>query len=212
MRDNAGAPPSTIRLEVLSPDTYDDFASLFTEDGSGCYCAAWRSMDSTWSSRCKDSSKPNRALTRTHVEAGGHVGFLAFDGDALVGWVGGGPKTAFPSMERERFGARLSPFVSEAWVIGCLAWEGAGNRELGFRALVAAFIESAREARASVVEAFPVRPGDPSRTYRGSEELYSSLGFEVAGSEHDGTADILLVRLVSPAAPKCALRQTTGLG
>ena len=46
------------------------------------------------------------------------------------------------------------------------------------------------------MEAYPTRPWDEPRSFRGSEATYRALGFEVVGSEKDGASEILLMRLV----------------
>lgn len=184
-----------LTLETLTLDNFDAFSGMFRDGGSGCYCASWRAMDDTWAARCKDPAKPNLQITKRNVGLGHYIGFLVYEGSTLVGWAGAGPKTEFPSTQSERFGARLSPFVASTWIVGCLAAEsGLGPRDM-FKEIVMAVITEARRCGAAVVEACPTRPWDRARQYRGREDLYSSLGFVVAGAESDGASEVLLMRL-----------------
>ena len=186
----------SVTLQALDVHRLDDFAALFHAGGSGCFCASWRAMDGTWNARCRDPSRPNLAITRRNVEAGLHIGFLAYENHKVVGWVAAGPKTSFPTLRSERLGARLSPFRDEVWAIGCLAVgeHGANLIEVAPR-IVSAAIAAAREARAVAIESYPTRPYDVARAYRGSEDLFSALGFEVVGHESDGSSDILLMSM-----------------
>ena len=184
-----------MRLERLSSENLDLFANMFRSDGSGCFCASRHAMDETWEARCKDPTKPNLQVTRRNVESGLHIGFLAFKDKMLVGWAGAGPKTCFPTMEKTRYGARLSPFVETVWAIGCLAWEKDDSRQEGFCSLTQAAILLARESGANAIEAFPVRPWDGVRAYRGSEDMYSKLGFQLIASEKDDESEVLPMRL-----------------
>lgn len=186
-------------LRKLESSNFDDFVKIFKDDGSGCYCASWRSMDATWSARCKDPTKPNLTITRQNVDHGHHIGFLVYEGSALIGWAGAGPKTEFPSMEKDRYGARLSPFATDTWAIGCLAMEtDLGDGRDGFSEIVIAITKAAKAAKAKVLEAYPVRPWDKARAYRGSEDLYARLGFDIRNSESDGGSQILLMSLDLP--------------
>lgn len=185
-----------LTLKNLKPSGIDDFARIFKDGGSGCYCASWRSMDETWTARCKDPRKPNLAITRQNVERGYHIGFLVYDADHLVGWAGAGPKTEYPSMEKERYGARLSAFSVDVWAIGCLAVEAAfGEGRDGFAEIVTAIVAAAKDAGATAVEAYPVRPWDKARAYRGSEDLYKRLGFKIRASDPDDESEVLLMSL-----------------
>ncbi|MCA9570232.1 MAG: GNAT family N-acetyltransferase [Myxococcales bacterium] len=158
----------------------------------GCFCAVWTDFGPDWSARCSDPSRPNLALTEASVRAGRRPGFLLVRDGANVGWLGGGPRAELPAMAT-RLASRRGR--EDAWVIGCLALlpeaRGSGLASEAVRA----FVEIARSAGAPVVEAFPTRPWDEPRSYRGSERLYRSLGFEEVLAEPDAESAILLYRL-----------------
>lgn len=80
------------------------------------------------------------------------------------------------------------------WAVGCIAIDPAHRgRGLADR-VVAAVVARATAAGAAAVEAYPTRPYDEPRSYRGSERLYARHAFEVVGAEPDGDSSILLMR------------------
>ncbi len=89
----------------------------------------------------------------------------------------------------------MTPATEEIWSIGCLALR-ADCRGAGLASrVVQAVVERARNAGASAIEAYPTRPWDEPRSYRGGHRLYARLGFLEVGSERDGESEVLLVRL-----------------
>lgn len=187
-----------VRLEALAPGGLGDFADVLGgPEFGGCFCAVWTAHGPDWEARCADPARPNLAVTRRRVEDGAHTGFLVRDGGALVAWTGAGPKTAFP-MLATKLGSRLTPSTADVWAIGCIAVRE-GHRGCGVPdRIVEAVVALAAEAGASAVEAYPTRPWDEPRSYRGSERLYARHGFEVAGSEPAGDCEILLMRRAVP--------------
>lgn len=182
-------------LESLDPSNFDAFVELLGGTGfGGCFCAVWTSFGDDWVARCGDPERPNVEVTRRRVEAGEHVGFLVREGPDLVAWTGAGPKTSFPLL-MDRLAARITPLAPDVWCIGCLAvranWRGTGIGE----GIVQAVIERARDAGARAVEAYPTRPWDEPRSYRGALRTYERNGFREVAAERDGETEILLVRL-----------------
>ena len=182
-----------LELRPLGTDELSSFACLLGgAEFGGCFCAVWTSFDDTWVARCRDPSRPNLALTRRDVEAGRKAGFLVYHEGELIAWTGAGPKTEFPAMAT-RHGGRLSSMSSDTWVVGCLAikeaWRGKGVAT----AIVRAILARAAEAGAMRVEAYPTRPWDEPRSYRGALAMYDKLGFEEVGSDPDGESAIVQV-------------------
>ncbi len=197
----------TLTLEALGRDRFEAFADLLgREDFGGCFCAVWTAFGDDWGARCADPARPNLAETRRRVEAGDHVGFLVRDAGAPtkgadgqlvasepIAWTGSGPRSAFPLLE-SRKGARLSPQADDVWCIGCIAIR-ADRRGGGLSArIVEAVIDEARRAGARAVEAYPTRPWDEPRSYRGALSTFERAGFQVIGSEPDGESEVLLLR------------------
>lgn len=184
-----------IELVALDVDGLPAFAALLGRpDFGGCFCAVWTAFrdGSDWQRRCADGARPNLEETRSRVERGEHVGFLVRRGGALVGWTGAGRKSSFPALAT-RLGARLTPATDDVWSIGCIALP-AEQRGQGLAAdVVRAVIALARSDGGRAVEAYPTRPWDEPRSYRGAESTYRRLGFVETGAESDGSSEILLL-------------------
>jgi hypothetical protein len=183
-----------MQLKALSAENFDLFESIFTPGGSGCYCAVWRTYDETWEQRCKDRSLPNLSYAKSAVIGGAHWGFLAFDENGFAGWTASGPKTEFPLLQT-KLASRTTPFSPEIWSIGCIAFKETGNNESKAAKIIKAVADTAREANAEFLEAYPTDPWDKPRSYRGSLVQFMNLGFEEFSSEQDGESRILCMRL-----------------
>lgn len=173
-----------LRLEALGPATWSTFEALLGGPGfGGCFCAVWTAFDpATWAARCADPARPNLAHTRADLDAGRRPGYLAFEGDAPVAWVGAGPKSAFPLLV-DRPGARCTPLVPDVWFVGCLAVHPARRGAGLSRQLVEAVVEVARAAGAVAVEANPVTPWCEARSYRGAVSTWLACGFSEVARE-----------------------------
>ena len=183
-----------VELEALTPGHLNAFEGLLgSEDFGGCFCAVWTAFGEDWGARCGDPARPNLAVTRGRVGAGEHVGFLVRHGGDFVAWTGAGPKSCFP-LVTSRLASRLTPASDDVWVIGCLA-VAAAHRGKGLpEAIVGAVGRRALGAGARALEAYPTRPWDEPRSYRGSLALYARCGFVEAGAEADGEGEIVLMR------------------
>lgn len=191
------SPPAhrTLRLDPLGPGNLGAFEDLLGgPEFGGCFCAVWTAHGPDWVARCADPARPNLAVTRRRVVDREHVGFLVHDDGVLVAWTGAGPKAGFPLLA-SKLGSRLSPSPPDVWAIGCVAVRET-HRGTGLSdRIVAAVVDRARAAGAAAVEAYPTRPWDEPRGYRGSHRMYERLGFREVGAERDGATEILLVRL-----------------
>lgn len=192
----------SLRLRALRPADLGAFEALLGGTGfGGCFCAVWCHHGPDWGARCADPARPNLAATAADVRAGRRAGFLVELAGAVVAWTGAGPWSEFPGLDR-RLGARLVPPEERAWVLGCLALAPAvRGRGLG-EDIVRAVLDAARGAGAAHVDAFPTRPWDEPRSYRGALSTYGRLGFEERGAEADGEAEIVWVRRVLGAGER----------
>lgn len=189
-----------MRLEALSPESLPIFRQLLgSKEFGGCFCAVWTSFDDTWVDRCKDPSLPNYFITEANCKAGKHVGYLVFSETELIGWTGSGPKTSFPFLSK-KLGSRLSASIDTTWSIGCIAVKESARGQGLSDHIAKAVMALARSKGAKVVEAYPTRPSDEARIFRGSHRMYTRLGFEIVNSEMDGDSEILLMKLNLEAA------------
>jgi len=174
----------TVHLVPVGVAELPDFFALHDRSCfGGCYCAVWTRFGDDWAQRCA-ARTPNRDAMEARVQAGHHIGFLARADDRTVGWTGAGPRHCFPGLA-SRAGARAHVPDGASWIIGCLAFHPEA-RGRGFAdTTVAAVVQLAHDAGAACVDAFPVRPWDEPRSYRGSERLYARHGFDEVGAERE---------------------------
>jgi GNAT superfamily N-acetyltransferase len=185
----------TIELRPLTTEKLPEFRALLgSKDFGGCFCAVWTSFGEDWATRCADKSQPNYFITEKNVEARKHVGFLVYEDSSLVGWTGSGPKTSFPFL-KSKLGSRLSDFSDYIWSVGCLAISKSARGRGLSEPIVKAIASEAKKNSAKVLEAYPTRPWDEPRMFRGSFRLYERLGFVEINSEKDGSSEILLMQL-----------------
>jgi GNAT superfamily N-acetyltransferase len=112
------SPAKTPKLTIhpLTPGRWDDFETLFGENGAcaGCWCAWWRMGQSEWLAKKGDGTKRKmRAL----VKKGPPPGLLAYADDEAVGWCALAPREDYPRLARSKI---LAP-VDDApvWSVTC---------------------------------------------------------------------------------------------
>jgi GNAT superfamily N-acetyltransferase len=162
----------------LSPATWPALADLFAAGGDPrwCWCQYWRRPGANWTNT---TPSENRADLEALVGADPAPGLVAMRDGVAVGWVGLGPREAFPRLGRSR---TLPQLPGEAvWVINCFVvarqerGRGVGD------ALLTAAVEYARDHGARVVEGFPVETGGvrmPSAgAYTGTRGMFDRAGF-----------------------------------
>ncbi len=185
-----------VSLTALTIETLPQFRNLLgSKEFGGCFCAVWRSHGEDWESRCRDLSQPNFFITEKSIRDGCHVGYLVYEDQKLIGWTVSGPKTAFPFL-KTKLGSRLSEFTDTAWSVGCIALSESARGENLSEHIVNAVIKEAKVHHAKSLEAYPSRPWDEPRSYRGSHKLYERMGFTEIASEKDGPTDIVLMRML----------------
>ena len=107
---------------------------------------------------------------------------MALDGDEAVGWVGLGPRDAFPRLARSRTLPQLPG--EDVWSINCFVVARASRRSGVAKALLAAAVDYARDHGARLVEGYPVSTGgtriSSASVYTGTASMFEAAGFEVA--------------------------------
>jgi GNAT superfamily N-acetyltransferase len=169
----------TLSIVPLSAETWDALSQLFSAGGDckWCWCQYWRKPGANWTNT---TPAENRADLEALVGSSPAPGLVAIRDGVAVGWVGLGPREAYPRMARSR---TLPQLPGEAvWVINCFV---VARRERGRGigdALLAAAVEYARAHGAAVVEGFPVDTGGermPSAgAYTGTRGMFERAGFE----------------------------------
>lgn len=179
----AAAGRASIEVHPVTPDRWADLVELFQRPGprggrqvsANCWCMYWRRRGNVFDDQWGDGNK--RALGEI-VRAGREPGLLAYlDGEA-VGWVSVAPRDEFPRIEHS---PTIRPIDDKpVWSINCFYIHRSAKRNGVARALLRAAVDHARAHGATLVEGYPVRPGDGD-PFTGFEDMFLAEGFrEVA--------------------------------
>lgn len=177
-------PPDQLTILPLTADRFADLARLFEEGGDPkwCWCTYFRVRGRSWANA---TAAGNRA--ELEALAGGDQrerpapGLVAYRADRAIGWVSLGPREDY---DRLAYSKVLAPVDdTPVWSIVCFV---VSRRERGqgvAAALLDAAIAYARERGATVLEAYPVDPGErriPSaNAFHGTRSMFERAGFHV---------------------------------
>ena len=167
-----------LTVRPLTPELWPALEDLFGKQGAvnGCWCMYWR-IGSDYRKRPREE---NRAAFREVVGRGPPPGLLAFEGEVAVGWCQLTPRMALPWLVRTW---RLKPVDGvPVWALSCL-YVRRGYRRRGITsALIAAALQTAEDAGAPALEAYPFDADvSPSASGTGYASTFERAGFrEVA--------------------------------
>ena len=172
---------ATVEIAPLTSASWPALAELFAAGGDPrwCWCQYWRKPGSNWSNTTGDD---NRRDLEALVDADPAPGLVALRDGRAIGWVGLGPREAFPRLERSR---TLPMLPGDAvWSVNCFVVSRSERRTGVASALLAAAVEYAAAHGASLVEGYPVRTDGariPSASvYTGTAGMFERTGFSVA--------------------------------
>jgi GNAT superfamily N-acetyltransferase len=192
---------SAIEVKPLRPALGADFLRFFDHergaafadnpDWAKCYCHFYhvpRAID--WPSL---TAEQNRVAIKARIGVGAMDGFLAFDGEEVVGWLNAQPRHALPHcFDRMRIDPTPLPCEAfEAAVIVCFVVAPPRRRQGISRALLAAALESFTARGLKLVDAFPFKSGASELAadhYHGSLSLFLDQGFTVLREDETMTA------------------------
>jgi GNAT superfamily N-acetyltransferase len=178
-------PPSDqLTILPLTADRFADLARLFEEGGDPkwCWCTYFRVRGRSWANATAASNRAElEALAGGDQREHPAPGLVAYRGDRAIGWVSLGPRGDY---DRLAYSKVLAPVDdAPAWSIVCFV---VSRRERGqgvAAALLDAAIAYARERGATVLEAYPVDPGErriPSaNAFHGTRSMFERAGFHV---------------------------------
>ena len=190
---DAGAPEIVPATEAR----WSDVRKVLDGSGEqGCWCQAWRGLDT----KAISGGKPRTQLLREQMRGGPPApGFLAYLEGEPVGWVGVAVRTETPRLVNSRTIPALDDLP--VWSIGCFRIR-AGYRRRGIaRALLDGVVDAARRAGAPGVEAYPIDPKgrrvEVGAGFVGIASMFDAAGFRRAliTDGHSGGLPRLLVRL-----------------
>ncbi len=156
-----------------------------------CYCHFYhvpRAIE--WPSL---SASQNRTAIQARIEVGAMEGFLAFDGEEVIGWINATPRSELPHcFDRMRIEATPLPCEpSEAAVIVCFVTAPQRRRQGVGRALLAAALESFTARGFKLVDAFPFKTAQSQLAadhYHGALSMFLEHGFAVLREDETMTA------------------------
>ena len=165
-----------IAIHPLTHENWPALEDLFCTRGpvSRCWCMYWR-IGSIYRKR---PSSENKAAFFELVKQGPPPGLLAFDGDLAVGWCQLTPRDDLPWLDRTWRLKRVDDLP--VWSISCF-YIRIGYRRQGVTAeLITAALETAKQAGAPAVEAYPLDASlTPSASGTGYLSTFRRAGFEI---------------------------------
>jgi GNAT superfamily N-acetyltransferase len=170
-----------MQIVPASAGLWPTIADLFgsTSTLRWCWCQFWRKPGSNWTNT---TPADNRADLEALVGADPAPGLVALEDGLAVGWMGLGPREAFPRMTRSRVLPQLPG--ERVWVVNCFVVARRARGRGIADALLAAAVEYARAHGAALVEGIPVDTGGermPSASaYTGTRGMFERAGFEEA--------------------------------
>lgn len=168
---------TAIAVVPATADRWADVRDVLDGSGEqGCWCQAWRGLDS----KARSGGRSRPELLREQMEGGPPPpGYLAYLGDVPVGWVGVGVRTETPRL----MNSRTIPAIDDlpVWSIGCFRIRPGYRRRGVASALLRGVVDAAREAGAPGVEAYPIDPRgkrvDATFAYTGIASMFDAAGF-----------------------------------
>src|SRR5215475_5396672 len=166
-----------LTIRPVTPDLWPALEDLFGKSGAsnGCWCMYWR-----LGRAYRDSaSGENKEALRQIVKHGSPPGLLAFDGDLPVGWCQLTPRDALPWLDRMWWFQRVDDLP--VWSISCFFVRRDYRRQGIMTQLVAAAVKTARRAKASALEAYPIDTStskSSSNIFVGTASTFARAGFK----------------------------------
>jgi GNAT superfamily N-acetyltransferase len=171
---------SKLRVEVVTPDHWDDIAALFRERGAcgGCWCMTFRRPRKEFDA---NKGEGNRKALRKLVKSGAPVGVLAYLDDQPVGWCAVAPKSEFVVLLNSRnFSALQGPRV---WSVTCFFIPKEQRGKGVGLALLKGATKLAKQHGAEVLEGYPHEPKQQLPApfvWTGIASVFRKAGFKEA--------------------------------
>jgi ribosomal protein S18 acetylase RimI-like enzyme len=180
------------RIELLTPARGADFLRFFDHEHGPAFAdnPEWATCSCHYSEvppvlKWSEFDGPaNRMAMGARIAAGEMEGFLAYDGDEVIGWLNAQPYHKLQhACARMRIAASPLPVAPhEAAAIVCFVIAPARRRQGVARALLAAAVASFAARGLVCVDAFPWNAGpedaQPTDHYHGTLSMFTAAGFE----------------------------------
>jgi GNAT superfamily N-acetyltransferase len=176
------------RVERAAPQHGAALAALLSTNGFGCFCRYWHFPGDhrEWLARCAHDPDDNRAELLAAIDAASSEasGMVAHDERGeLIGWLKLTPASIMGKLYGQRLYKGLPCLQRDAagvWTVGCLFVREDRRRRGVATALLTGAIQSASEAGARALEAFPRSDVDvpAAALMMGPLALFLRAGFE----------------------------------
>lgn len=173
----------TLEFHPVSAENWPDLAAFFTQHGNPnyCWCTRWRLKSSDFKNA--KATERREKLAAMVIRDNTPVGIMAYHQDKVIGWCSVAPRETYTLLENSTTLKRLDDLP--VWSVVCFfidpAWRG---QNLSARLLQAA-VDYAIAQGATVVEGYPVEPGESYR-FMGSPSAFEQVGFHKAGKAKNG--------------------------
>jgi hypothetical protein len=160
-----------IAFRPVTAANHGDFEAFFESPGAPkfCWCMVWRRS----SEEARHHTGPDRKQQMMRrIAAGVPVGLLAYDADAPVGWVSIAPRETYRNL-----GGPPAKEGEVIWSIACFFVRRKRRGEGLVHHLIEGAVSFARQAGATIVEAYPVDSTAPSYRFMGFVEVFERAGF-----------------------------------
>lgn len=192
MSDDAG-----VQVHRATLDRWDDVRAVLDGSGeAGCWCQAWRGLDT----KALAGGRSRTELLRDQMAGDPPApGYVAYVDGTPAGWVGVGVRTETPRLAN----SRTMPAIDDlpVWSIGCFRIRPGYRRRGVARTLLDAVVDEARNAGAPGVEAYPIDPQgrrvEVGAGFVGIASMFDAAGFRrvLVTEGHSGRLPRILVRL-----------------
>lgn len=173
-----------LEIVPLTPARFGDLAALFEEGGDPkwCWCTYFRVRGRSWANATAESNRKElEALAARSPDAHSAPGLVGYRDGRAIGWVSLGPRDDY---DRLAYSKVLAPIDdAPVWSIVCFVVSRRARGKGVAAALLGAAIGYAREHGASILEAYPVDPGEgrvsAASAFQGTLSMFERVGFRV---------------------------------
>jgi GNAT superfamily N-acetyltransferase len=169
-----------IEIVPLTRELFADLAALFEEGGDPkwCWCTFFRNRNAYWNTT---TAEKNRAELLSRADDDPAAGLVAYEDGRAVGWVSLGPRDDYERLTSSKILAPIDD--TPVWSIVCFVVARSRRGSGIATALLQAAIDYAAAHGATMLEAYPVEPGEArlsaAKAYRGTIGMFEKAGFEV---------------------------------
>lgn len=179
-----------ITIKKLTSHLAADFFTFFETDAHGdnpnedrCYCINWVSTDHSHKPDFRDPDK-RKIYAKKYIEAGTLQGYLAYDGDRVVGWCNTNTRAdCLKSMGWLHYMTDIPVHDHEKIKsIYCFAIAPHMKRKGIASRLLERICLDAKKEGFQAIEVFPIKQAkDGFMAFMGPVNLYKKYGFDVVG-------------------------------